>query len=226
MQSKTRKWIVLGDIHQETRNLARIPELADAEGIIVTGDLTQNGGKGDARVVLEALRETGLPVLAQIGNMDLPEVDGWLSEQGINLHGRVHELAPGVALLGIGGSTITPFNTPSEFAEEQYSAWLKMEAEASRGYPLRILVSHNPPKGTVCDDIGGGVHVGSQAVRDFIEAEQPVLCLCGHIHEGVGEDRIGKTVVMNPGTLASGGYIVLELQDGQVKSRLHRGGQQ
>ena len=33
-------WIAVGDIHDEPGLFARIPELAQADGIIVTGDLT------------------------------------------------------------------------------------------------------------------------------------------------------------------------------------------
>ena len=37
-------WIAVGDIHDEPGLFARIPELAQADGIIVTGDLTITGG--------------------------------------------------------------------------------------------------------------------------------------------------------------------------------------
>ena len=44
--------------------------------------------------MLEAIGESGLPVLAQIGNMDKPEIDEWLTGAGINLHTVVRELLP------------------------------------------------------------------------------------------------------------------------------------
>ena len=53
--------------------------------------------------------------------------------------------------------------------------------------------------------------MGSTAVREFIEEVQPDVCVCGHIHESRGVDRIGRTVVVNPGTLLSGGYVVVRL---------------
>ena len=195
-------WIVVGDIHDETGNFAKIPELVKAAGIIVTGDLTQFGGAKEAKKVLEAIGESGLPVLAQI-------------------HTVVRELAPGIAIFGIGASTPTPFNTPSEFPEKTYSHWLKQEWDQAGKYPSTVLVSHNPPKDTVCDYIPeAGIHVGSVAVREFLEQNQPDICLCGHIHEGRGLDHVGRTLVVNPGTLASGGYAVMTYADGKLSAAL------
>lgn len=72
-----------------------------------------------------------------------------------------------------------------------------------------MLAVHTPPKGSLCDRLGNGAHVGSPAVRAFIEAVQPDVCLCGHIHESRAVDRIGRTVVVNPGALGAGGYAVV-----------------
>lgn len=218
MEKKT--WIVVGDIHDDPGNFAKIPELKKADGIIVTGDLTMLGGPQKARLILEQLGRSGKPVLAQIGNMDKPDVNDWLSEAGMNLHDTVRELAPDVAVFGIGGSTATPFATPSEFPESAYATWLNEMWPTARNSKHTILVSHNPPKNTVCDDLGHGVHVGSEAVREFIEENQPSLCLCGHIHEAKGEDQLGRTKVINPGQLNQGGYIVLQLQDGKLTAEL------
>ncbi len=67
-----------------------------------------------------------------------------------------------------------------------------------------VYVLHSPPRGTGCDMIGAGAHVGSRAIRAFIEREQPPLVLSGHIHESPRvsssfRDAIGATAVVNPG---------------------------
>jgi len=67
-----------------------------------------------------------------------------------------------------------------------------------------VLVSHSPPHGTQCDLTASRQHVGSRAVRAFVEREQPALVLSGHIHESprvssAYHDRIGDTAVVNPG---------------------------
>jgi Icc-related predicted phosphoesterase len=71
-----------------------------------------------------------------------------------------------------------------------------------------ILVIHTPPyqtaldraalDGKFVDHVPLDVHVGSIAVRRFIEARQPLLTLHGHVHEsarltGAWRDRLGAT---------------------------------
>ena len=73
-----------------------------------------------------------------------------------------------------------------------------------------VLVTHQPPRETIADRVHGGAHVGSRAVRAFIERHRPAVCFTGHIHEGRGVDSIGPTKVVNPGP-ARGGYALAEL---------------
>jgi len=68
-----------------------------------------------------------------------------------------------------------------------------------------IYVIHAPPYNTKLDVIATKVHVGSKAVRNFIEKEQPLLTLHGHIHEsplmsGSWRDKIGNTICINVGS--------------------------
>jgi len=74
----------------------------------------------------------------------------------------------------------------------------------ARAGPDALYVLHSPPRDTACDQAGVRVHVGSRAIRAFVERLQPPLVLCGHIHESPGvsgawRDAIGRTVVVNPG---------------------------
>jgi Icc-related predicted phosphoesterase len=67
-----------------------------------------------------------------------------------------------------------------------------------------VFVLHSPPHDTLCDVIYSGLHVGSRAIRRFVEARQPPLVLTGHIHESPRtsssyRDLLGRTVVVNPG---------------------------
>jgi hypothetical protein len=64
--------------------------------------------------------------------------------------------------------------------------------------------------------------VGSRAVRRFIEQYQPLLCLTGHIHEAAGMDRIGRTVIVNPGPIARGGFVRAEITGRQAAVTLER----
>ena len=71
-----------------------------------------------------------------------------------------------------------------------------------------IYVMHSPPYGTRLDSIHGGHHVGSKAIKTFVERNQPLLTLHGHIHEspevsGSFFDKIGETISVNPGQCTS-----------------------
>lgn len=220
MSSQSPCWIALGDIHGDTSRLAGIAELDGAAGIIVTGDLTTNGGEEAARAVMARLRSRSPRILAQVGNMDRKPVDRWLTGEGCNLHARCVALDAATVLMGIGGSVPTPMHTPTEFTEEEYAAWLEACWKEAENYPRRILASHNPPKDTACDRIASGAHVGSTAVRAFLETHEVDLCLCGHIHESAGEDRVGTALVLNPGAFARGGYVVVELGGTGVAARM------
>lgn len=220
--SSEQVWVVLGDIHGCIRRIGSIPELEKAAGVILTGDLTTLGGVAAARTVIEAFQAVNPVILAQIGNMDRSEVNDWLEAKGINLHRSVRALSPDVALLGVGGSTFSPFGTPSEFPEARFSEWLEDLARRAGSYRELVLAAHNPPYNTICDRIDGGRHVGSTAVRDFIEEYQPAACLCGHIHESVGIQRVGRTLVVNPGSFSAGGYALLSIAGPGVTVTLRR----
>ncbi len=80
-----------------------------------------------------------------------------------------------------------------------------LEQLARMSDPKRTLyVLHDPPWNTTLDTLWNGQHIGSMAVRRFIEQHQPPLVLSGHIHEspkasGKILDRIGETLCVNPG---------------------------
>lgn len=213
-------WIVISDLHSKTARLSEIPGLAEAVGVIILGDITSQGSASSARQVLEQVAMQNNHVLALFGNMDTPEVGAWLDEQDVGLHNAVRELDPQTAILGVGGSTFTPFSTPSEFPETRFAEWLDGLWTHARQYSRVVLVSHTPPRDTLCDLVEGHLHVGSQAVREFIMDCQPDVCLCGHVHESRAEDRLGRTVVVNPGSLSLGGYAVLCLGE-QLKVSRH-----
>jgi Icc-related predicted phosphoesterase len=50
--------------------------------------------------------------------------------------------------------------------------------------------------------------VGSKALREAIQKNQPLLGLHGHIHEGRGATRVGKTLCINPGSMYEQGVLL------------------
>lgn len=213
--------IAFGDVHTRTERARDIPELHVADCLVVTGDLTIRGGRKEVQPVLEALGALSARVYAQIGNMDKIEVDDLLTAKGINLNGRGIRVGE-VGLFGLGGSTPTPFGTPSEFSETELDERLWKAYEEVKDLPFKILFSHTPPLRTLVDRVRSGHHAGSLSVRKFLEQTDCNLCVCGHVHEAVGTDRIGKTPVLNPGMLDYGGYVRIECDGKTLKASLER----
>jgi len=217
-------WIVAGDMHESTGMFERIPGVGEAEALILSGDLTTRGGPGQADAVIEAALRVNPRVLAQVGNMDAPGVTAHLAAKGINIHREALLLAPGLALMGVGWSTPTPFGTPSETSEAELAAWLaethaKAKGLAGSGGSVLAII-HNAPHGTCLDRLPSGAHVGSTAVRSFLEAAQPAVYVCGHIHESRGEERLGRCHVLNPGDLPGGGFVRVSFEHGALAACL------
>jgi Icc-related predicted phosphoesterase len=213
--------IAAGDIHMDPGDVATIPGIGSADFVIVTGDITNFGGSSDAAAVLKRLQAINSSILAVAGNLDQRDVARYLEDIGISLHGRGRMLAEGLGIMGLGGSNYTPFRTPNEFSEEELAGFLAAGFVQVEGAGDFILVSHPPPLGTKTDMLADGRHVGSRAVRRFIEAKQPRLCLTGHIHESRGTDSIGRTLVLNPGMLQHGGYITVTCENNAFAAALN-----
>ena len=206
--------VALSDIHDDITGIEAIADvLSSATVVVLAGDLTQFGGSGSARRVVHAVRAHNHRILAVSGNCDCPDVDTYLTEEGINLHAG-HVVIDGAALVGVGGSLPCPAPTPNETSEEGLAQALARGVEGvADGVPV-VLVSHQPPRDTYADKIRSGDHVGSVEVRRFIEERQPPVCFTGHIHEGRGIDEIGGTKIVNPGPLSQGAYAYAEVSDG------------
>ncbi len=104
-------------------------------------------------------------------------------------------------------------HTPYEIAEGEIKrraeiGWAKVQAAR-----WKVFVPHAPPSGTKLDRTFLGKHVGSTAIRDFVERTQPDVLLCGHIHESRGIDTLGKTQMVNCGAASQGKYAVLDIGD-------------
>jgi Icc-related predicted phosphoesterase len=214
------KIVAFGDVHMAIRQMAHIAvELSTADLLILSGDLTNFGGRADAARVISAARGYCPHVLALPGNVDRPEVIPFLREEGVSLHGEGRRIGD-VGLFGCGGSNITPFHTPLEYQDEELAATLARGYPAVAGAPLRLMVCHTPPYATTLDRLVNGTPVGSMAVRQFIAAYQPHLCITGHIHESPGVDFIGRTKILNAGPFAAGGYVVVRCEGGAVAAEL------
>ncbi|MBN2353837.1 MAG: metallophosphoesterase family protein [Spirochaetales bacterium] len=210
------RFLVLADIHGHQRFLRAVVEAEPAwDAVVIVGDLTQRGGHDDAEAVTSVLGATGRPILAVPGNMDRPDVLGFLEDSGRSLHGTGTVIGE-VGFFGVGGSNPTPFGTPFELSEDEIGRLALTGFAAVREAAVKVLVSHTPPHGCALDRAGLGVHAGSTAVRRFLNAHPVDLCLCGHIHEASGEETVEGVRCCNPGAVRNGRYAVLEIDHGAI----------
>jgi uncharacterized protein len=185
----------------------------------------------------DKLKGTGVQVFAAPGNDDFFEVDELLA--GSNtielLEMKVHRLTDEHEIITSGWTNPTPWNTERECSEDELATRLRSMLDQVEDMERCIFNIHVPPNNSKIDicpklddnmkvvyDMGNPVMApaGSTAVRDAIEHHQPLMGLHGHIHEGRGEAKIGRTLCLNPGSVYSEGVLnglLLTLADGQVK---------
>ncbi len=209
--------IALPDLHGDIRRLDDLADhLSAVNVVLLVGDLADASGALGAAKVVDAIRRFNPSILAIPGNWDDPDVGAYLIREGISLHRR-HVIVNQIAFAGAGGSLPSPARTPNEVTETELQSNLAAAVVGLDAQVQIILVCHQPPIRTLNDQIDQQTHVGSRAVRAFIEATQPLTCFTGHIHEGVGIDTIGRTKIVNSGPLWKGGYAYAEITREEIK---------
>jgi len=74
-----------------------------------------------------------------------------------------------------------------------------------------------PPSRLGLDVCANSSEVGSKAIYNFLERNQPLLSLHGHIHEspetsGRWHAKLGDTLCIQPGQLTPFTYVTIDLQ--------------
>lgn len=217
------KIVALTDIHGRYDTAVRIIAVEKPDVTIIGGDLTTIGTMKEASDAIALFGKQCRTVLCVAGNMDLPEHDDMFAQSGISINGR-GRLIGGVGFFGVSAAPHSPLKTPYEISEERILALAKAGHAEVATAALRIFVPHAPPYGTSLDIVHSGIHVGSTAVREFIEDHTPELTLCGHIHEARGRDSIGKSIIVNCGQASLGHYAVVEADQGiHVEMKMRKG---
>jgi uncharacterized protein len=212
--------LVFSDMHGAANAIPSAKKLLK-EGkydlVAYLGDFSERPGDAESNIRDASLMINVISPLAKfvslIGNCDTQKLQAFIEEKGVSLHNRA-VLIGKTAIIGWGGSHPTPFNTPSEFSEEIIERSLeKLFLEAIKiGAERIVLLTHEPPARTSGDKLPFG-HVGSESIRRIIEKYQPVVDLCGHIHEAKSVDHIGKTKVINVGPSSKGHFVAISLGD-------------
>jgi Icc-related predicted phosphoesterase len=81
---------------------------------------------------------------------------------------------------------------------------IKEDLEHFNANKNTIMAIHQPPCSVNLDVCVDGRRVGSKSIYDWIVKEQPLMVLCGHIHESyyvtkTWKTTIGSTLVIQPG---------------------------
>lgn len=210
--------LLLSDLHGAIEQLERIDaEFKRSDAVLFAGDFAKFNETETGLPALKALCARHDTIFAVLGNCDKPDFIAELEAADINVQGAL-VFAEGLAFAGSGGGSKFTGTTPYERTDEELAGDLQTVhnaiAEESDGkWSNLVLIAHNPILNTKTDLVAPDVHVGSALLREFIEKVQPVLAVCGHIHESAGIDIIGRTTVINPGALAEGHYAVAELEN-------------
>ena len=166
---------------------------------------------------------TGMKVYCCPGNDDMDEVDAIVrgSRNVIHAEGQVISLDDHHEMIASGWSNRTPWDTHREEDEDQLKVRYETMITKLKDPRNAVFNVHVPPHKSGLDDApeldkdlrpvlaGQSLQpVGSTALREAIRKHQPLLGLHGHIHEGRGATRIGKTLCINPGSMYEQGTLL------------------
>jgi Icc-related predicted phosphoesterase len=203
--------VAISDIHDNYNNFPA-DKLPNGDVLIIAGDLT-NLGRNNAKYMkrcirwIESLTTKYEYILWIQGNHDLRIADDWLS-QFKNVHNIRKKSITINGFTFYGESETNCFNKPqlcktwdfmSASANDDADNWDKLAY-------FDVIVSHGPPFG-VRDKIYNDTHIGSPMLREYIIRAKPVTVICGHIHEAVGNEYLGNTLVCNTAQKVSEIYL-------------------
>jgi Icc-related predicted phosphoesterase len=135
-------------------------------------------------------------------------------------------------MVSTGWSNPTPWDTHREEPDEKLGERIARVVALVQDMPNAVFNFHAPPYGSGLDEAPeltkdlrmayagrSMVPVGSKAVLGAIEKHRPLLSLHGHIHEGKGTRKYGRTLSVNPGSMYEQGVLhgaVIELKPGKI----------
>lgn len=217
--------LALSDVHGNWRVLKEVMDREDCDVVLIAGDLSDYSGSVERviEVISDFVKNSNIAVYSVLGNIDSPQLLTTLSNVRTLklLHGSVINYL-NYLIIGFSGGLRSPFHTNFELSDSEYRSLIgkviKTLHQTSMNKHL-ILLTHTPPYNTKVDLTYSGLHVGSEALREFIESYKPRLTICGHIHEGRGVDSIGNSLILNPGPLFRGYYATVNL-DNEINYKL------
>lgn len=208
------KIYAVADIHARQKRLNSISanvKRFSPDLLVVAGDLTSYRASS---FVVRHLAELPVPVFAILGNTDRKLVGRQINRSmGISSTNRPPMIEHPLNLVGLNGTLPIPFRSRVSLRERTL-----LKSIARLVNQNTILVMHTPPWG-ILDEVMGKFHAGSKNLLEFIRSKEPMLVVCGHIHERPGVKHLGKTMVVNC-TLGHGSQGALIHIQGPGSARL------
>jgi uncharacterized protein len=179
------------------------------------------------------LKDTGVRCYVCPGNDDMFEIDAVIASSKAvrSVEGQVLPLDEHHEMASSGWSNPTPWHTHREEPDEALERRLESVIAQLREPVQAVFNFHPPPYGSGLDEAPeltadlrlayagrSMVAVGSKAVLKAIETHKPMLTLHGHIHEGKGARKYGRTLSLNPGSMYEQGILHGALVDLKEKA--------
>ena len=217
-----------GKFREDKRSTARLKDLVPIEVFLSSADSMQ--------CVLDFLTDLKVPVFLSVGNADYtsprmemmpPDVRKASLEQRVAGMKNIHLLGKesfefnGFQIVGHSPSKMPDFSRSTR-AERLWRSEVEDLFSKIVNPRRAIFVTHYPPYGTLdlVHDPGSpfhGEHVGDKFYVELIRKHQPLVFVCGHIHEQQGKVDIGQTSVINPGYAYDGQAAILTIGEGAIK---------
>ena len=189
------KILAFVDLHGSHKALEEISKKAkDASIIVCAGDVSIF--ENELQSILHHLNRLNKKVLIIPGNHESGIDISMLAKPFkniINIH-KKSIIESGFLFLGYGGGGFSMVDRQFEKLGKKFEKEIKKNKDKKI-----ILVTHAPPYKTNIDKIAGE-HCGNKSLRNFILKAKPDWVISGHLHENaVKHDKIGKSIVINPG---------------------------
>jgi Icc-related predicted phosphoesterase len=233
MPSRPVRIAAVGDVHAAPFDRAAagaaVAAAADADCLLIAGDLTATGEPEEAAVLAEILAESAVPVLYVLGNHDwhanrVPELREVLDGAGARMLERDHaELQVDGRMVGIvglkgfvggfAGSSLPDFGEPLlrqvHAAATTDVVALDSGLDAVAHCDVRVVLLHYAPTDATLAGEPVGIHafLGNARMAAPIAEHRPDLVLHGHAHSGTFAGDIDGVPVHN---------VAAQLLDGPV----------
>ncbi|HMK93896.1 MAG TPA: hypothetical protein VK536_00705 [Candidatus Limnocylindrales bacterium] len=171
----------------------------------------------------ERYKDSKIKIFVNLGNDDQQYVADLFKDTGVIQRTEGDVVMVGEhEMISFGYVNPSPWHTPRELPEEEIYIRLKEMTDKLSDPKTAVFNFHAPPYGTGLDmapklsadlrPVARGAeitmeHVGSKSVTRIIEEVQPLIGLHGHIHEAKGFEKIGRTIVLNPGSEFGNGLL-------------------